>query len=103
MHFRGARWALVLPFLPLLSASVPSPAAWAGVIVAFVGFCVAGAFMVAAQPVGFWVGIALTLVGAVVGGVMKLMGMGKDDTPISTTPATTTGTATEEERVHADA
>ncbi len=79
-----------------------TPAGWTGVIIAFVGFCVAGGFMVAAEPVGFWAGIALTLVGAVVGGIMKLMGMGKDDTPISTTPATTTGAATEE-RVHADA
>ena len=59
--------------------------------------------MVAAQPVGFWVGMAIILVGAVVGGIMKLMGLGKDDTPIATTPAATTGTASAEERVHADA
>jgi hypothetical protein len=79
-----------------------TPAAWTGVIIAFVGFCIAGGFMVAAIPVGFWAGIVLTLVGAVVGGVMKLMGMGKNDEPIATTPATTR-TTDDEERVHADA
>ncbi|MFF8590064.1 HGxxPAAW family protein [Streptomyces sp. NPDC015220] len=54
-----------------------TPAAWTGVIIAFIGFCVAGVFMVGAQPVGFWVGIALTLLGAVVGGVMRVMGFGQ--------------------------
>lgn len=28
-------------------------AAWTGVTIAFIGFCVAGAFMVMAQPAGF--------------------------------------------------
>ncbi len=65
-----------------------TPAAWTGVIIAFVGFCVAGVFMVAAQPVGFWAGIGLILArSAVVGGVMKMMGLGTKDTPIATTPA----------------
>ncbi|WP_112470025.1 HGxxPAAW family protein [Streptomyces triticisoli] len=60
-----------------------TPAAWTGVIIAFIGFCVAGAFMVMAQPVGFWVGIALTLLGAVVGGIMRMMGLGqKDEHPV---------------------
>ncbi|MCW5249347.1 MULTISPECIES: HGxxPAAW family protein [unclassified Streptomyces] len=54
-----------------------TPAAWTGVIIAFIGFCVAGMFMVMAQPVGFWAGIGVTLVGGVVGGVMKLMGLGQ--------------------------
>ncbi|MFF7727976.1 HGxxPAAW family protein [Streptomyces sp. NPDC008001] len=53
-----------------------TPAAWTGVTIAFIGFCVAGAFMVAAKPVGFWAGIGIILVGGVVGGVMRLMGMG---------------------------
>jgi hypothetical protein len=56
-----------------------TPAAWTGVIIAFVGFCVAGGFMLAAQPVGFWAGIALTLLGGVVGGAMKLMGLGSKE------------------------
>ena len=79
-----------------------TPAAWTGVIIAFVGFCVAGGFMVAAQPIGFWAGIGLTLLGPVVGGVMKLMGMGSKDTPIATTPAPA-GKTEQDARVHADA
>lgn len=31
-----------------------TPAAWTGVIIAFIGFCVSGAFMVLANPLGFW-------------------------------------------------
>lgn len=31
-----------------------TPAAWTGVIIAFIGFCVSGAFMVMADPLGFW-------------------------------------------------
>ncbi|MET8768714.1 HGxxPAAW family protein [Streptomyces sp. NPDC004658] len=54
-----------------------TPAAWTGVIIAFIGFCVAGAFMVMAQPVGFWAGMALTLLGGVVGGIMRAMGLGQ--------------------------
>ncbi|MEV5436330.1 HGxxPAAW family protein [Streptomyces sp. NPDC052682] len=54
-----------------------TPAAWTGVIIAFIGFCVAGAFMVMNQPVGFWAGMGLTLLGAVVGGIMKAMGLGQ--------------------------
>ncbi|GGL84614.1 hypothetical protein GCM10010129_30410 [Streptomyces fumigatiscleroticus] len=54
-----------------------TPAAWTGVIIAFIGFCVAGVFMVAAQPAGFWAGMAITLLGAVVGGIMRSMGLGQ--------------------------
>ncbi|MFF5474579.1 HGxxPAAW family protein [Streptomyces achromogenes] len=54
-----------------------TPAAWTGVIIAFIGFCVAGAFMVMAQPVGFWAGMVLTLLGGVVGGIMRAMGLGQ--------------------------
>lgn len=31
-----------------------TPAAWTGVIIAFIGFCISGAFMVLANPLGFW-------------------------------------------------
>ena len=34
-----------------------TPAAWTGVIIAFIGFCVSGAFMVMANPLGFWAGM----------------------------------------------
>lgn len=53
-----------------------TPAAWTGVIISFIGFCVAGVFMVAANPPGFWAGIAVTLAGAVVGLAMKMAGLG---------------------------
>jgi hypothetical protein len=54
-----------------------TPAAWTGVIIAFVGFCVASVFIVMANPVGFWIGIGLTLGGALVGGIMRYMGLGQ--------------------------
>ncbi|MGW4565756.1 HGxxPAAW family protein [Streptomyces sp. NPDC004561] len=64
-----------------------TPAAWTGVIITFIGFCVAGAFMVMAQPVGFWAGIALTILGAVVGGVMRSMGLGQPKEAHQVAPA----------------
>ncbi|WP_217252927.1 HGxxPAAW family protein [Streptomyces sp. AC602_WCS936] len=54
-----------------------TPAAWTGVIIAFIGFCVAGVFMVAAQPVGFWAGMVVVLLGGAVGGIMRMMGLGQ--------------------------
>ncbi|WP_432054051.1 HGxxPAAW family protein [Streptomyces sp. bgisy022] len=54
-----------------------TPAAWTGVTIAFIGFCVAGTFMVMSQPVGFWAGMGIVFLGAVVGGVMSMMGMGQ--------------------------
>jgi hypothetical protein len=54
-----------------------TPAAWTGVIIVFIGFCVAGGFMVADKPIGFWVGMGVIAVGALVGWGMKLAGMGQ--------------------------
>ncbi|MFJ6567100.1 HGxxPAAW family protein [Streptomyces sp. NPDC091292] len=54
-----------------------TPAAWTGVIIVFIGFCVAGAFMVMANAIGFWVGMAVIAVGGLVGGAMRLAGMGQ--------------------------
>ncbi|MFC8371180.1 MULTISPECIES: HGxxPAAW family protein [unclassified Streptomyces] len=54
-----------------------TPAAWTGVIIAFIGFCVAGAFMVMDQPAGFWAGMGLVILGGVVGMIMRSMGMGQ--------------------------
>ncbi|MEU9474993.1 HGxxPAAW family protein [Streptomyces sp. NPDC048191] len=59
-----------------------TPAAWTGVIISFIGFCVAGAFMVMAQPVGFWAGMVLIVGGAVVGGIMRAMGLGAQQAPL---------------------
>ncbi|WP_069172383.1 HGxxPAAW family protein [Streptomyces griseus] len=53
-----------------------TPAAWTGVIISFIGFCIAGLFMVAANPLGFWAGIAVVLLGGVVGLAMKMAGLG---------------------------
>ncbi|MFE9447681.1 HGxxPAAW family protein [Streptomyces sp. NPDC006739] len=54
-----------------------TPAAWTGVTIAIIGFCVAGAFMVMAQPVGFWAGMVIVVLGGVVGAVMRSMGLGQ--------------------------
>ncbi|WP_031089896.1 HGxxPAAW family protein [Streptomyces sp. NRRL WC-3549] len=53
-----------------------TPAAWTGVIISFIGFCVAGVFMVAANPVGFWAGMGVVLLGGLVGFAMKTAGLG---------------------------
>ncbi|WP_406149934.1 HGxxPAAW family protein [Streptomyces sp. NBC_01012] len=53
-----------------------TPAAWTGVIISFIGFCIAGLFMVAANALGFWVGIGVTLLGGAVGLAMKAAGLG---------------------------
>ncbi|MFF8828961.1 HGxxPAAW family protein [Streptomyces sp. NPDC015131] len=58
-----------------------TPAAWTGSIISFTGFCVAGAFMVADHPLGFWVGMGVILLGGVVGGAMKLAGLGAKPNP----------------------
>lgn len=53
-----------------------SLAAWTGVIIAFIGFCVGGVFMVADNTLGFWVGIGVVLIGGLVGLAMRLAGLG---------------------------
>ncbi|MFF5443663.1 HGxxPAAW family protein [Streptomyces sp. NPDC012888] len=53
-----------------------TPAAWTGVTIAFIGFCVSGAFMVLANPLGFWAGMVVVAIGGVVGMAMKAAGMG---------------------------
>ncbi|EGX59906.1 hypothetical protein SZN_10213 [Streptomyces zinciresistens K42] len=54
-----------------------TPAAWTGVSIAFIGFCVSGVFMVMAVPAGFWAGMAIVVLGGVVGRLMSSMGMGQ--------------------------
>ncbi|AZS87840.1 HGxxPAAW family protein [Streptomyces griseoviridis] len=71
-----------------------TPAAWTGVTIAFIGFCVSGAFMVMAQPVGFWAGMVVVLLGGVVGLVMRGMGFGQpkgDHEGLQATPHATAG------------
>ncbi|WP_035850314.1 HGxxPAAW family protein [Kitasatospora azatica] len=54
-----------------------TPAAWTGVVISFVGFCVSGAAMIMASVLLFWVGILVILGGGAVGLAMKMAGMGK--------------------------
>lgn len=54
-----------------------TPAAWTGVIIAFIGFCISGAFMVLANPLGFWAGMVVIAVGGVVGMAMRAAGLGQ--------------------------
>lgn len=54
-----------------------TPAAWTGVIIAFIGFCISGAFMVMNQPLGFWAGLIVVCLGGVVGAAMRAAGMGQ--------------------------
>ncbi|MFI7497197.1 HGxxPAAW family protein [Streptomyces sp. NPDC049687] len=54
-----------------------TPAAWTGVTIAFIGFCVAGAFMVMAEPLGFWAGMVIVVLGGVVGAAMRAAGLGQ--------------------------
>ncbi|MFE1440664.1 HGxxPAAW family protein [Streptomyces sp. NPDC058739] len=53
-----------------------TPAAWTGVIIAFIGFGVAGAFMVMDNPLGFWGGMAIVVLAGVVGVGMRAAGLG---------------------------
>jgi hypothetical protein len=53
-----------------------TPAAWTGTIICFIGFCVAGLFMVAANTLGFWAGMAIIALGGIVGFAMKAAGLG---------------------------
>ena len=53
-----------------------TPAAWTGVTIAFIGFCVSAVFTVAAQPVGFWAGLVVVALGGLVGLGMSKAGLG---------------------------
>ncbi|MFF3407820.1 HGxxPAAW family protein [Streptomyces sp. NPDC002742] len=74
-----------------------TPAAWTGVIIAFIGFCIAGAYMVMAEPLGFWAGMVVVVLGGVVGMVMRSMGLGQPKTseahPANTTRSTVSADA----------
>ncbi|MFI0942371.1 HGxxPAAW family protein [Streptomyces sp. NPDC021020] len=78
-----------------------TPAAWTGVIISFVGFCAAGVFIVAADPVPFWISMGVVLLGPLVGGIMKSMGMGRK-TQV-TVPADATAERAEREQAAAHA
>lgn len=55
-----------------------TPAAWTGVTIILIGFVIGGIGMVIDQWLLFWVGLALLPVGAIIGKIMSLMGMGAE-------------------------
>ncbi|UED83628.1 HGxxPAAW family protein [Streptomyces profundus] len=55
-----------------------TPAAWTGVIIAFIGFCVCSYFTVVAEPWGVAAGGVVLLLACVVGLVMRSMGLGQE-------------------------
>ncbi|MFF9910996.1 HGxxPAAW family protein [Streptomyces sp. NPDC013457] len=75
------------------SAHGHTPAAWTGVIISFIGFCVAGVFMVAANVAGFWAGMAVVLLGGVIGLAMKVAGLGMPKESAAVAAARETATA----------
>lgn len=54
-----------------------TPAAWTGVMIAFLGFCVGGAAVVMASPLLMWGGLGIVAAGGVVGKAMQMAGLGK--------------------------
>ncbi|MEU4120257.1 HGxxPAAW family protein [Kitasatospora sp. NPDC028055] len=54
-----------------------NPAAWTGVVISFVGFGIAGVAMILPSPLLVWAGLAVVLVGGIVGKAMSMAGMGK--------------------------
>ena len=52
-------------------------AAWTGVTIVFIGFCVSGAFTVLAQPFGVVAGLVVAGAGGVVGLIMRAAGLGQ--------------------------
>jgi hypothetical protein len=53
-----------------------TPAAWTAVSIMFVGFLIAGLALPFSLPWLFFVGLAVVVIGAVVGKAMQMMGMG---------------------------
>ena len=57
-----------------------TPAAWTAVSIMFVGFLISGIALPIEQPWLFYVGLVVVLLGAVVGKIMSMMGMGSSVT-----------------------
>ncbi|MBW1604047.1 hypothetical protein JJV70_18435 [Streptomyces sp. JJ66] len=58
-----------------------TPAAWTGVTIAFIGFCVSSVFLVLAQPLLVIAGLVIAALGGVVGLIMRSMGLGMPEEP----------------------
>lgn len=59
-------------------------AGWTGATIVFIGFCVSGVFMVADEPMGFWAGMVIAVLGGVVGLIMRMAGLGMPLPPKAT-------------------
>ncbi|MFJ9947458.1 HGxxPAAW family protein [Kitasatospora sp. NPDC091207] len=58
-----------------------NPAAWTGVTISFVGFAIAGVAMILPSVPVVWGGLAVVVIGGVVGKAMSMAGMGKQPSP----------------------
>jgi len=55
-----------------------TPAAWTGVLIILVGFVVGGVGLVAGSWVVFWIGVALGVIGPIVGKILQMVGLGNE-------------------------
>jgi len=58
-----------------------TPAAWTLVVIVTLGVTVSTVSLVLGSWFGFWVGAAVVLLGAIVGGVMRAAGLGQKPRP----------------------
>ncbi|MEV4060710.1 HGxxPAAW family protein [Nonomuraea dietziae] len=54
-----------------------TPAAWTAVTIVFIGSVVGGVGLVQDSPVGFGAGLAVMAMGAMIGKLMQMMGLGR--------------------------
>lgn len=54
-----------------------TPAAWTLVVFVTLGFIVGTVAIVMGQWIGVWIGVGLVVLGAIVGKVMQMMGLGQ--------------------------
>jgi hypothetical protein len=55
-----------------------TPAAWTAVVIIIIAFIVGTLGIMAAHWVVVWIGVALVVVGVIVGKVMQMMGLGQN-------------------------
>jgi hypothetical protein len=63
-----------------------TPAAWTGVTIVILGFCLGGFYTVMAEPLGVAAGAGVAALGGVVGLVMRSMGLGAEKAPLPPQP-----------------
>lgn len=54
-----------------------TPAAWTTVILVILAFCVSGVAVWVGNATMFWAGVAIAVIGAIVGKVMQMAGYGQ--------------------------